>query len=798
LSVTTGVGNDVLNTEGYSNNDSVTTGAGDDTVNLGRGTDWVSLGDGTDTLVMNWGAATTGISFTNGSPSWINWQYANGNGDSLFIADYRYVEKFQLTGGSGNDYLTGRTDADYNDTLVGGAGNDTLVGAGGNDTLNGGAGTDTLNSGTGNDTVDGGTGTDTWKADLSGKAVSISFNATSSQTAAQGTAAGLSIRNVEVLDLSTGSGKDTISTSAYAGSDTVYTNAGNDSVSLGRGFDVADGGADIDTLTLSMATATSDITSTDIGSGWNQYADADGTQSLQFRNFEIYKLTGGSGNDSLYGGGSGSWTGTVSLGDVLSGGAGNDYLAGYGSKGGTTAAYYDTISGGAGVDTYYGNFDGINKTLSLTFDATGAGNLINAFSPTTKYAVLTGIENVTLYTGQGGDAINLTAMAGNHTLYTREGNDTIAVGRGHHYVDGGGGTDTAVINFSSSTTALSGLAQYGNWTLSDKAGLNTITVANMEVFDITGGSGNDRIMAYGSDDTLNGGAGNDILYGGAGNDILYGNAGNDVFRYDYYGQGLDTIMDAAGGDIIKFDRSPENAWSAITTGDGTFTSYQEIEVDNTKGDGYTYLYFGTNGTAGADITMKLYGSYDNSAFQISNTGHDLKVILGSTVTPTPGDDVFTGTSGNDTLDGGTGNDKLYGKDGDDTLLGGTGNDLLVGGTGHDTLTGGDGVDTFDYNAIAESMPGAVYSDYITDFTPGTDKIDLSTIDANPVVAGNNAFTFIGTAEFGGNAGELRWVNSTVPEVADVLQMDVNGDGVADMEIQLAGSTTGITAASFVL
>lgn len=36
-----------------------------------------------------------------------------------------------------------------------------------------------------------------------------------------------------------------------------------------------------------------------------------------------------------------------------------------------------------------------------------------------------------------------------------------------------------------------------------------------------------------------------------------------------------------------------------------------------------------------------------------------------------------------------------------------------------------------------------------------DRIDLSQIDANSALAGNNAFRFIGTGAFSGQAGELR-------------------------------------------
>jgi Ca2+-binding RTX toxin-like protein len=83
----------------------------------------------------------------------------------------------------------------------------------------------------------------------------------------------------------------------------------------------------------------------------------------------------------------------------------------------------------------------------------------------------------------------------------------------------------------------------------------------------------------------------------------------------------------------------------------------------------------------------------------------------------PFDPDFGGTAENQTLTGGSDIDVLYGFGGDDVLSGGGGNDLIDGGTGNDTLTGGSGADTFVFH------PGDG-ADTITDFTHGTDKIDL--------------------------------------------------------------------------
>ncbi len=118
--------------------------------------------------------------------------------------------------------------------------------------------------------------------------------------------------------------------------------------------------------------------------------------------------------------------------------------------------------------------------------------------------------------------------------------------------------------------------------------------------------------------------------------------------------------------------------------------------------------------------------------------------------------------------------------------------MLTGGLGKDTMSGGLGNDTFDYNALKESAVGTK-SDLILDFKPGADKIDLSTIDADSVAAGNNAFTFLegaGTA-FASTPGQVHFFFSGA---TTVVEMDVTGDGVADMQITLKGNV-GLTGST---
>ncbi|MCZ4271948.1 DUF4214 domain-containing protein [Maritalea porphyrae] len=67
-----------------------------------------------------------------------------------------------ISGGAGNDVLSGSSAAGKTDTINGNAGNDVLNGGAGNDTINGGAGTDTIMGGLGIDTLTGGADADTF------------------------------------------------------------------------------------------------------------------------------------------------------------------------------------------------------------------------------------------------------------------------------------------------------------------------------------------------------------------------------------------------------------------------------------------------------------------------------------------------------------------------------------------------------------------------------------------------------------------------------------------------------------
>ena len=148
-----------------------------------------------------------------------------------------------------------------------------------------------------------------------------------------------------------------------------------------------------------------------------------------------------------------------------------------------------------------------------------------------------------------------------------------------------------------------------------------------------------------------------------------------------------------------------------------------------------------------------------------------------------GDDTIEGGTGGDDLLGSLGNDTIRGGDGDDMIQGQEDDDTLDGGAGADELHGQAGADTFRFHA-GELMLDA--RDVIVDFDAAGDTIDLSAIDANDGLTGDQDFVW--AAGLTGAAGELIYNAST-----HVLDGDVDGDGVADLSISVSAALVDLQA-----
>ena len=122
----------------------------------------------------------------------------------------------------------------------------------------------------------------------------------------------------------------------------------------------------------------------------------------------------------------------------------------------------------------------------------------------------------------------------------------------------------------------------------------------------------------------------------------------------------------------------------------------------------------------------------------------------------------------------------------DALSGGTEADVLIGGAGNDTLTGGGGADVFKFVSTGDGL------DTITDFTSGTDKIEVVSPNFGNIEVGtltSNHFQPGGT--IASNAGPGFLYSYDNAERAMVLSFDRDGSGSAATPVKIAkfGSDT---------
>lgn len=652
---------------------------------------------------------------------------ATGDGNDM-VAAYDATGIFD--GGAGRDSWSGQyqstTALTFNDAL-GKLSNGVVLKNFENINLGTGSGDDVFNlSAPIYESVDGGTGRNTLNADFSANTITSYSGIGPTSGGGSGFQGYLnngstaSFYNMEVVNVKLGSGTDFVSVNAAP---------------LASGATLTlDGGAGVDQLTIDFSALADRTTFIDNG---------DGTVTSdrgRFYNFESYDIalggghntvTGGSGDDIIrsHGGidtidggaddGNGSrdqWfgdygaatqnlsfndaTGRLSNGTTLAGietvglslGSGDDKVT-------LSTSTATTVDGGTGDDTLTLDYSGfVHGGLGLDIDA-AAGRFQGDFEYG-KTVHFSNFENLVVKTGTGDDSLHVNAapLADGGTLN----------------LDGGGGTNALDISFGGLTDPVSFLVAP-----SGEIASNHGKFANFQSFTLSGGAGNDHLVAPG---VVSGGDGNDIIGGGPGNDTLDGGNGFDIVTYD-------------------------NATAAVTVDLGS-TATQDT------------------GGAGMDLLLNF--------------------------------EAATGSAYNDHLTAAAGGGTLRGGAGDDVLTGGMGTDFLVGGAGADIMTGGGGADRFIFNALTDFAAGPTL-DRITDFSSAQrDKINLSPIDPDAAMAGDQAFTFIGANAFTGASGsgyEIREQNNM--DGSYTVFGDVNHDGVADFSFTVV-SPTALVASDFIL
>lgn len=797
-----GLSNKLYGNEG---NDTLDGGAGSDVLYGGDGNDVIvgtqdgvsdvyygGNASGTDTGTMDridYTAVASNITLTSGtnvSNSAVGADILNGieifdsgsgadtlSGGSASITIYGNLGSDKITGGTGNDLLYGDTigniHADSQNILAGGAGNDTLYAGSAGDTLRGDAGNDTMFGGAGIDTLDYVTNNIAITALLNAGVINGDGSDIIDTTTIEILKSGSGADNITGADtgvlstIYTGAGNDTINGGALA--ERLYGEAGNDTLRGGGGADTIFGGSDND---LIYGAIDGDKVYGDNGSG-NIAGSSDtldfsdlssalvidmvaGTVNTTASTFsEIENITGGSGNDTIYGdananilkGGSGDDTIFTSQGiDTIDGGIGIDTVDfsaistasinvnlsslqvlndGYGNA--ESIQNIENINGGnyAGGDTLYG--DGMDNTMYGNLgsdqlsgndgnDVLYGDNVGNTHTTNDGHNTLDGgAGSDTLYAGDSGDT--LIGGAGNDTLYGAAGADILVGGTGDDTLDGGGGGGIDIADYRNATakvviTSTSPLnpndtGDLTTGTQSGSEGTDIITNTVEVVYGssgygdtITGNANANTFYGWGGNDTISGGLGDDTIYGGMGDDTIAGNAGNDFLV------GGDSVGVFAGWDTVDYTSDTAGVTVNLTTGtatDGSGGSDTLSGFSRVLGSNYADTL---TGNIGAD---DLRGNGGDDWFMMS-AGND--TIYGGTTLETKGDTVDfinASTAGiivnlatNNASGADIGTDVIYevenvsGSNFADTITGDANANILVGRALNDTILAGAGND----------------------------------------------------------------------------------------------------------
>lgn len=617
-------------------------------------------------------------------------------------------------------------------TVTSADGNTNVIASGIEDVLFFGSGeNDVFNTGNATGAIDGRGGLDLWVADFGARSVDMQFRINDGFGI---TAVGITVRDIDRVFLTTGSGDDVVVTGAEG--DSISSGAGNDRVDMGTrrpfgetGADFTDGGDGTDTLIVHAERERD-------GVGLGTVTDGFFVRSTSNRifvdavDFERVEFFGGFGDDVINTGAgakivrgdvgaengldfwicdlsaatrginyqvssefrfnplgiesvsgidrismiAGAFDDTIiggQEGDFVDGGAGDDIVDLKTRRPfGETGA--DLFEGGAGVDTLV--VDASNETQGVSLGVSATDFFVRSLS--NRFVVdANDCEKVRFSGGSGNDVIN-------------------SGGRGER-IDGNGGIDLWIADYSFTSKDIRfDLPPDSDGFSTSLTQVGLLSLSGINQINLTTGSGNDSITGGAQGDTVNTGAGRDIA------DLktrqVFGETGTDLFNA---GAGIDTLIANLKQETegVSLGSSATGFFVRSTSNRFVVDAFDCERIQFTGGSGNDFINSGGHGG-----TIDGWIGIDRWTADFSATRQDIDFTLGEvdtlsflgvtsilriesmSFTAGNGDDSITGGGFADVINGGRGNDTLdggsrgaRGTDQGDFIDGGAGNDLLV-------------------------------------------------------------------------------------------------------------------------
>jgi Ca2+-binding RTX toxin-like protein len=389
----------------------------------------------------------------------------------------------------------------------------------------------------------------------------------------------------------------------------------------------------------------------------------------------------------------------------------------------------------------------------------------------------------------------VSSIWGTSTLDGGAGDDTFK-GVGHaDTIIGGAGSDTVDFSHMSFVTVSLG-DPLPYW-----AGLETVHGPFISIENLTGTNGQDVLVGNSGSNILRGLGGQDNLICGYGADVMYGGTDSDHYyvldagdvTWEYAGEGTFDVVWAGASYALPAGSEIEqlNVWDVAGGMAPINLTGNEFANNLNGGDGDNIL----NGGGGAD---HMYGGKGNDTYIVDNPGDILfengEIYSTPEIESEGFDTVLTYVSYDVGLYNeievlqaiGTANVDLTGSLDNNRIIGNDGINVINGSYGKDTMTGGGAGDAFIWTAVEEIGWFNFDPDIVTDFNKAQDVLHFTNIDANETVAGNQDFTFIGTAAFTAPA-QIGWTSNGTDTF---ILLNTNADLTVDGIIQLSGVPSG--------